>query len=68
MTKEKRKQFDTMKTLIGEAAGTVTSWNEMEWCLCKLPLHVLNALNYRIERAIENAHDDGMTNGERGLR
>lgn len=59
MTKEKRKLLNSMKTLIGEAAGTITDWDEMEEELCKLPLQILNALNYRIERAIENAHDDG---------
>lgn len=47
-----------LETLL-QAPGTDVTWDELAERLRKIPLRELNALWYRIDRAISGAFDDG---------
>ena len=52
-----------LETLL-QAPGTDVSWDELAERLRKIPLRELNALWYRIDRAVSGAFDDGVKHGE----
>lgn len=53
-----------LKTMLDNVPGTDVSWDEVEARLLKIPLRELNALWYRIDRAVSGAFDDGVKHGE----
>lgn len=47
-----------------DAAGTGTPWEVIERSLLRMPVKVLNALVYRVERARGEAYDDGVARSD----
>ena len=61
---QRKKLVDKLETLL-DVPGVETPWVEIEPYLARLPVPTLQALVYRVERAIGNAHDEGFQHGSR---
>ena len=53
-----------LKTMLDNVPGTDVSWGDLEERLRKFPVRDLNAIWYRIDRAVAGAFDDGVAHGE----
>ena len=51
------------QVLLGEVAGEKTPWSTIEAYLKRLPAPILNALLYRVERALAETYERGQKNG-----
>jgi hypothetical protein len=62
-TEEKRQAVAKLGKLL-ECAGTACTWEEMNPELNRLPIPVIYALIYRVERARAQAFDEGREHGD----